>query len=137
MAGTTPVLVAIDLCRVIINENSDSHIVFFKEVGSERKFPFVLGIFEASSITRVLEGTKTPRPLTHDAWLSSIVALGGRVEQSVINRLEEHTYYAEIHIRIGEKLVRLDVRPSDAVIIALKAEVPILVNSEILERVAQ
>ena len=44
--------VQMELTRIIINETSDSHIIFLKEIDGERMFPIVIGIFEASSIDR-------------------------------------------------------------------------------------
>ena len=71
--------VQMELTRIIINETSDSHIIFLKEVDGERMFPIVIGIFEASSIDRRVRNQATPRPLTHDAWLAAVAALGSEV----------------------------------------------------------
>ena len=39
--------VQMELTRIIINETSDSHIIFLKEIDGERMFPIVIGLFEA------------------------------------------------------------------------------------------
>ena len=54
--------VQMELTRIIINETSDSHIIFFKEVDGERMFPIVIGMFEATSIDRRVRDQQTPRP---------------------------------------------------------------------------
>src|SRR3954464_15531672 len=54
--------VQMELMRIIINENSDQHIIFLKEVEGDRMFPIVIGIFEASSIDRRVKNQPTPPP---------------------------------------------------------------------------
>ncbi len=51
-----------ELTRIIINETSDSHIIFLKEVDGDRMFPIVIGFFEASSIERRVKNIATQRP---------------------------------------------------------------------------
>ena len=79
--------VQMELTRIIINETSDSHIIFLKEVDGERMFPIVIGLFEATSIDRRVRNQPTPRPLTHDLLASTIDLLGGDVQDIYINEL--------------------------------------------------
>ena len=65
-----------ELTRIIINESSDQHIIFLKEVDGDRMFPIVIGFFEASSIERRVKNLATQRPLTHDLLASTIDLLG-------------------------------------------------------------
>ena len=68
------------------------------------------------------------RPHTHDLTLSLIDSLGGRVERVTIDRLEGDVYFGTVHIAAGEKRHALDARPSDAIILALRAGVEIQVS---------
>ena len=81
----------------------------------------------------MLEEKTAPRPLTHDAWFSTIRGIGGEVLASVITQLKDHTFFAEIRIKIGDRILALDARPSDAVAIAYKAEKPLFVDREVFE----
>src|SRR5205807_1776314 len=79
--------VQMELMRIIINENSDQHIIFLKEVEGDRMFPIVIGIFEASSIDRRVKNAPTQRPLTHDLLANTIELLGGELRDVYINEL--------------------------------------------------
>src|SRR5690242_14321999 len=65
-------LVQMELARIIISEINDQQIVFLKEVDGPRSFPIVIGMFEATSIDRRIQGNVPPRPLTHDLLKSTI-----------------------------------------------------------------
>jgi bifunctional DNase/RNase len=118
--------------RVIISETHEQQVVILREVDGERRMPFVLGIFEATAIDRTVKGLASPRPLVHDAWLATVRALGAELRAACIHDLREHTYFAELRLDQGRQRVRVDVRPSDAVLLALKAGVPVLVPDRLL-----
>jgi bifunctional DNase/RNase len=126
-----------ELTRIIINETSDSHIIFLKEVDGERMFPIVIGFFEASSIERRVKNVTTQRPLTHDLLANAIDLLGGDLQDIYINELREHTYFAKLRIRHEGELVEVDSRPSDAIALAVTVDVPIYVADDILDEVGQ
>ena len=126
-----------ELTRIIINEASDSHIIFLKEVDGERMFPIVIGFFEASSIERRVKNIATQRPLTHDLLANTIDLLGGDLQDIYINELREHTYFAKLRIRHEGELIEVDSRPSDAIALAVTVDVPIYVSEDILDEVGQ
>ena len=128
----------LDVVRVIISELDAHQIVVFREVGGPRSFPLVIGIFEATSIDRRLRGEQSSRPLTHDAWFATIAALGSELQAVGIDRLEDHTFFASLRMaRLGEAEIRVDIRPSDAVVMAFVARVPILIPNDLLVELAQ
>jgi bifunctional DNase/RNase len=124
-----------ELSRIIISDNNDQQIVFLKEVEGDRKFPIVIGIFEATSINRRIQGQSTPRPLTHDLLASAIEQLGGEIQDIYISELKDHTYFAKLRIRHDGELVEVDSRPSDAIAVAVTVDVPIYVSEEVIEEV--
>jgi hypothetical protein len=126
-----------ELTRIIINETSDSHIIFLKEVDGERMFPIVIGFFEASSIERRVKNVTTQRPLTHDLLANAIDLLGGDLQDIYINELREHTYFAKLRIRHEGEIIEVDSRPSDAIALAVTVDVPIYVADDILDEVGQ
>lgn len=129
--------VQMELRRIIISEIHDRQIIVLREVDGERSFPIVIGIFEATSIDRRVRQTPTPRPLTHDLIHSIIEDMGGEIEDILITELREHTYYAKMRIRQGGELLEIDCRPSDAIAIAVTAQVPIYVADEILAEISE
>jgi uncharacterized protein len=84
--------------------------VVLREAGGERTLPIVCGIFEATSMDRKLKQMSSPRPLTFDAWASTIAALGGELQDAFITELRDHTYFARLRIRQRAPVNRRDSR---------------------------
>ena len=101
-----------ELSRIIISETSEQQIIYLKEVGGDRTFPIVIGIFEATSIDRRVRGIVPPRPLTHDLLARAIEQLGGEIQDIYINDLRDHTYFAQLRIRHDGELIEVDSRPA-------------------------
>ena len=127
--------VQMELVRIVISENGDQQIIFLKETDGERTFPIVIGPFEAHSIDRRVRGQVAARPLTHDLLASAIEQLGGELQDIYISDLRDQTYYAKLRIRHEGELIEVDSRPSDAIALAVTAEVPIYVSEEVLDEV--
>jgi bifunctional DNase/RNase len=124
-----------ELKRIIISEISEQQVIMLKEVDGERSFSIMIGIFEATSIDRRVKRMPSPRPLTHDLVTSVIDNLGGDLRDVFISELRDHTYYAKIRIRMNGELVEVDSRPSDAIAVAVTANVPIYVAEDVLDEV--
>ena len=132
--GVPVVLIQMELARIIISEINDQQVIFLREVEGIREFPILIGLFEATSIDRCVQGEDPPRPLTHDLLKSAIESLGGEIQDVLIHKLEEHTYYASIRIQHEGELIEVDSRPSDAVALAVHFDphLPIYVAEEVL-----
>ncbi len=119
---------------LMIDPVSNMPIVILKKPEGDAVLPIWVGIFEANAIALQLERIISPRPMTHDLITSVIGTLRARVERIVITDLRDNTFYALIHLlRDGEHFT-VDARPSDAIALALRAEVPILVEEEVLRK---
>ena len=127
--------IQMELHKIIISEMQDQQIIMLKEVDGERTFPIVIGSGEAYAIDRRLKGIPTPRPLTHDLLANVIEQLGGTIESIEINDLENHTFFARIHIRKDGQLLEIDSRPSDAIALGIATTVPIFVAEHVLDEV--
>jgi hypothetical protein len=86
------------LYRIIISELHEEQVMMLKEVDGERSFSIMIGIFEATSMDRTYRQLPSPRPLAHDAWLASLIAVGCSVQAACIKELREHTYYAVLRL---------------------------------------
>jgi len=128
--------VEMQLARIIISELTDNQVIYLKEVGGDRQFPIMIGIFEATNIDRrVKHDYVPPRPLTHDLIVSVAESLGATVESVVISDLSDHTYFAQLHLRTSEgEVIEVDARPSDAIAVAVTFDppLPIYVAEEVL-----
>ncbi|MFV0435577.1 MAG: bifunctional nuclease family protein [Leucobacter sp.] len=95
--------------------------------------PIWIGQQEATSILVAVEGAETPRPLSHDLMVRFVDSLDSRVDRVVVSRIEDRTYYAEIHLETPAGARAIDARPSDAIAIARRAGAPIFVAEAVLE----
>jgi len=127
-------MVPVELASLIINERSDEQVMCLREVGGERQLPIIIGVFEAGAIDRSLSATPAPRPLTHDLLGSVIAQLGASLARVVIDDREGDTFFAKLVLRRGSEEVYVDARPSDALALALKQEVPIYVAEKVIDR---
>lgn len=121
--------------KVIISEANDQQMLVFREAEGNRYLSFGLGIFEATAIDRTLRGITAPRPLTHDAWLLSITAVGASVRSGLIHDRRGETYFAELRLSRGPEIFTVDLRPSDALMVCLKAGVPFSISERLLAEV--
>jgi bifunctional DNase/RNase len=122
----------IDSIRVSL-ENYQ-RVVILKQKDGDRYLLIWIGTHEAEAIAVRLQDVQVPRPLTHDLLHNAIKDLGGAIEKITISGLENDTYFAQIGVRVGDKIIDIDSRPSDALAIAVRAKVPILVDDEVMEK---
>ncbi|HBG01262.1 MAG TPA: hypothetical protein DDW87_06795 [Firmicutes bacterium] len=107
-------------------------VVILTDDVEESYVPLVIGPAEANAIALVLENVEISRPLTHDLLLSTVLALGAKVDKVVVTDLTEDVYYAEVCLLQGEKTLRIDARPSDAIALALRSGASIFVDEKIV-----
>jgi bifunctional DNase/RNase len=109
-------------------------IIILRDEEEKRSLPIWVGIFEANAIALELEKIATPRPMTHDLIKNVLEAVDAKVEKIVVTDLRENTFFALIHLRMGEEEVTVDSRPSDAIALALRAGAPIFVDDDVVRR---
>ena len=98
-----------------------------------RRLPIIIGAFEAQAIALELEKIQPPRPMTHDLLRDLLDQVGGEVVSIVISELRDGTFYARVKFVHEGRELELDSRPSDAVALAVRVEVPIYVSDEVLQ----
>ena len=129
-------LVEMVIESVRVHMLSNRHVVILKDPEGDRYLPIWIGAWEASAIAMRLQGLSAERPLTHDLFAAALDRLGVRVERVVINELTDETYHARIHLERDGVQVEVDARPSDALALAVRAEVPIFAADEVLAQAA-
>ena len=82
-----------------------------------------------------IAGYPSPRRMTHDLLASVIEKLGGAIEKIEINNLQDHTFFAVIHIKQDGQVLKIDSRPSDAIALGIATTVPIFVAEHVLDEV--
>jgi uncharacterized protein len=109
-------------------------------LGPEHK-TFVIHVDPAigKAMHKALKGATNERPLTHDLISRIFAGFGISVERVVINRHDEDAFYAMLVMRMAneleKKIVEIDARPSDCIVLALQAKCPIFVTRAILNEV--
>ncbi len=130
-------MIPLDLVGVRVELPANQPIVLLREPESGRYLPIWIGANEAMSISNHLEGDTTPRPLTHQLMVDTLVAVGADFEAVHLTDLREGTFFAELHLLVGTREVVVSSRPSDAIAVAIRfGNVPILVDDELFDRVA-
>jgi hypothetical protein len=113
---------------------SSRHVVILKETDRDRYLPIWIGQWEASAIAMKLQGLTPERPLTHDLFASAIEALGARVDRVVVVEMSEETYHARLILAMGERLVEVDARPSDALALAVRTGARIFATVDLMDQ---
>ena len=110
-------------------------VVMLKENNTLRYLPIWIGSAEAQAIAiRLQEGIQVQRPMTHDLLQTTIEVLGASVEYVVVNDLKNDTFFAKILLNVGGNQVEIDSRPSDALALAVRVDVPIYADESVLDK---
>jgi len=113
---------------------TNSPIVILKAVDGDETLPIWIGLLEATAIASEMEGIKFSRPMTHDLLKNMMDMVDVKVARIEVSDLKDNTYYAVIHLKMGEKEMTLDARPSDALAISLRVKAPVFVAEEVIKQ---
>lgn len=128
-------LVEVKVERLTLDRATQSPVVVLREDQGERALPIWIGAGEASAIHMQMAHLSVGRPLTHDLLVSTIRELGAVLKRVVITRVEHNTYFAQLELRLENRAVTLDARPSDSIAVALRTGSPIFAEEELLDMV--
>lgn len=109
-------------------------VVILKEVVGDRHLPIWIGPFEAEAIAMELQSMASARPLPYDLLKAVIGDMGGEVQAIHVTDLSQDVFYARILIEQNGRTLEIDSRPSDAIALAVRVKVPILVDEEVMDR---
>lgn len=113
-------------CAVFLGNEAKTFVIYVDQ-----------GIGEA--IQRAVDDVQADRPMTHDLMLSMLDGLGAEVERIVINHVDGGTFFARIILsmenELGHKIIELDARPSDSIVMALASTKPIYVANTVIDSV--
>ena len=109
-------------------------VVILRVKDSDRYLPIWIGPAEADSIALKLQDVSVPRPLTHDLLYSVITALGATINHIVVSDLTEDTFYAKIVLQHNGTNMEVDSRPSDAIALAVRTQIPIYAEDSVIDK---
>ncbi len=131
MSDLNFVEVVIDSIRVSLM--SQQRIVILREKDAERYLPIWIGPYEAEAITIALQEVEVSRPLTHDLLMSVFRTLDAHLMRVEVTSLRDQVYYGNIVAEVNGMTIGVDSRPSDALALAVRAQIPILVEREVMD----
>jgi bifunctional DNase/RNase len=111
---------------------SEHRVIILKDINAERYLTIWIGPYEADAIAIRLRNIEVARPLTHDLLNNVIGEMGGEISHIIVSDLRNDTFYARIMVNVDGQQVEIDSRPSDAIALAVRAEVPIFVEEDVM-----
>lgn len=123
--------VVIDSIRVSLM--NQQRIVILRELEAERYLAIWIGVYEAEHLTIALQDVEVARPLTYDLFTNVIESLDAEVSHVEVVALRDETFYGNIVLAMNGRTLNIDSRPSDAMNLAVRSDVPILVSREVME----
>lgn len=128
---TKMIEVVIDSIRVGLM--SQQRIVVLRELDADRYLAIWIDPYMAEQITFALQEVEVQRPMTHDLLKNVMRTLDARVMRVEVLELRGEVYYGNIVIEVNGEILDIDSRPSDALALAVRTHVPILVSEEVME----
>lgn len=126
-------MIEVQIDSVRVHLMTPQRLVVLKQLDSERYLPIWVGPYEAEAITVALQEVEMVRPLTHDLLKNVFGAFNARITRIEIVKLQNEIFYGSIVADVNGQEVEVDSRPSDAIALSVRAHVPILVNSSVMD----
>jgi bifunctional DNase/RNase len=130
---TLPPFIEMEVKGVRFDAVGQSPVVILADKEGKKALPVWIGLLEANAIDRELKNIATTRPMTHDLLHSILTQVQVKVKEVKIIDLKDQNYYATLFLKLNKGVIEVDARPSDAIILALKSKIPILVAAKILD----
>ena len=127
-------MIELKIDSIRLNPQNNQRVVILKEKTGGRCLPIWIGSVEADAIAVKLQGVSLPRPMAHDLMYSIISALTTTVDFILLNEIKGETFYARIILNKGGTDIVIDSRPSDAIALAVRANVPIFAEEGVLDK---
>jgi bifunctional DNase/RNase len=124
----------VSVVAVMLDPRTHQPAVLLEGKRDRRALTMAIGPAEATGIAVPLSGTTPPRPLTHDLFLTLFGRVNVTLSRVVINDLRDGIYYATVHLVGSGTPIELDARPSDAIALAIRAKVPVLVEDRVFDK---
>jgi bifunctional DNase/RNase len=134
--GYAPNVIAMELVGVRVEVPANTPVVILREQPEpHRVLPILIGSPEASAIHTALSGIVAPRPMTHDLIVELLRSTEATLDKVVVTEIRDHTFYAELHLRVRGSESIVSCRPSDAIAVACRTGATIYAEESLLEEV--
>ena len=128
-----PRMVEVVIDSVRVSLTNQQRIVVLRELNTERYLPIWIGPYEAEAITIALQEIEVARPQTHDLLKNILKNLNAHLVRVEVLALREDVFYGNLVVECNDETINIDSRPSDALALAVRAHVPILIAREVMD----
>ena len=99
-----------------------------------RCLPVLVGPLEAQAIIVSLFNHKIPHPGIYDLYLKTLKEFDGSLTEVDIYRINSGVFYSHLYIERDGNKSYVDCRTSDALALAVRSNIPIYIEEDLLER---
>jgi hypothetical protein len=128
-----PEMVEVVIDSIRVGLMSQQRVVILREIEAERYLAIWIDPYMAEQITFALQEVEVARPMTHDLLRDLIRLMDAKVLRVEVHSLKGDVFYGNVVVEADQKTIDLDSRPSDALALAVRTHVPILVSNEVME----
>lgn len=127
-------MIEMKVAGLTLDPLTNTPIIILKDLEDRRAIPIWIGLYEATAIATEMEHIAFTRPMTHDLIKDILHVLEVLVEKVEIIDIRNNTFFANIHLSKGGRNIVVDSRPSDAIALALRVDVPIFVDEKVIDK---
>jgi hypothetical protein len=132
-AGSMSEMIEVVIDSIRVSLMSQQRIVILREMHAERYLAIWIGVYEAEAITLALQEVEVARPLTWDLLRNVFQTLNARILRVEVVALRDDTFFGSIVAEVDGQEIKVDSRPSDALALAVRANVPIYVAPSVMD----
>jgi bifunctional DNase/RNase len=129
-----PKMIEVEIDSVRVSLTNQQRIVILKQINEERYLPIWIGLYEAEAITIALQDIQVARPQTHDLLKTLIQSLNAQLIQVEVSSLSDDVFYGNLVLEINGSHRNVDCRPSDALALAARMRVPVMVAEDVMNQ---
>lgn len=123
--------VVIDSIRVGLM--SQNRVIILREINSDRYLAIWIDAYMAEQITFALQEIEVARPMSHDLMRQILQSLNAHLLRVEVTELKNEVFYGNLVIETDNgHVINIDTRTSDALALAVRINVPILVSNKVM-----
>lgn len=109
-------------------------VTLLREKGGTRCLPVLVGPLEAQAIAISLFNHKMLRPGIYDLYIKTLKSFDGSLFEVDIYKIKGGIFFSHIYIERDGNISYVDSRTSDALALAVRADIPVYIDEDLLER---
>ncbi|MEA2009015.1 MAG: bifunctional nuclease family protein [Chloroflexota bacterium] len=126
-------MIEVVIGSILVSLMSQQRVIILREINFDRYLPIMVGIYEAEHLTLALQEIAISRPLTYELFSNTLDDLNIELLHVEIVALRDETYYGNLVLSVDGVMHSIDARPSDAINLAVRQDVPILVDRNVMD----